>query len=381
MSVFHMRFQQVTIICVLAGFLCGGAVDRALAGTTTGMLNAIYLPQVPSSYGDQERLFASLDGTGANSVITDLPLTEQGLPDTGKIANIVYLIHKANLKAVIVVPVRRLPGLLELHRNWEDVRYDLARDSSSRAGMLDLFRPEVVLYLSDLVKRIASYSVDGILLGQDFVYGPGDGMSDWALDKARKRLGEPVRQNKLFRRIARGPDGVHVEEYGDLFWKWAEFKRDRMLQVYDAVSAAAKSVKTSVFLGIPAPVILPVPLSREVLAQYSYDMGAFRQRNVDYYWTHIVSSDMKERQAMTYRQVMEATARISLSTATSVKDLEKRIIILDATGKNGRFLSLSELEEARDLVANSGVSGIAFSITCDTILPKTFLQKMFESRD
>jgi hypothetical protein len=311
----------------------------------------------------------------------ELPLTEQGLPDTGKIPNIIYLVHKADLKAVIIVPVRRIPGLLELHRDWDDVRYDLVRDSSDRAGMLDLFRPEVVLYLVDLVKRIASYPVDGILLGQDFVYGPGDGMSDWALDKARERLGEPVRQKKLFRRIARGPEGALVEEYGELFWKWAEFKRDRMLQVYDAVAAAARSGKASVFVGIPAPVILPVPVSREVLARYSYDMGAFRQRNVDYYWTYIASCDMKECQQMTYRQVMEATARMARSTAMSVKDLEKRIIVLDATGKDGRFLSLSELEEARDLVANSGVSGVAYSINQDTILPKMFLQKMFAPRD
>ncbi len=380
----HYRYAgslRLAAVCfIMTMFLCGGMVGECLAQPRDDVMKAFYLRDVPTSYAGADGLFASLQDTGANTVIIELPLTPQGLPDVNTIPNVVYLAHKAGLKVAVILPVRQLPGVLALHRDWEDLRYDLGRGSTVRSGMLDLFRTDAVLYLADLVKKLVFYSVDTVLFGQDFAYGPGDGMSDVALARARDLIGEPVQAKKIFTRHSRGAEGAPVEEYGDQFWKWAEVKRDRLLRVYDILTAAGRSVKGTTMFGIPAPVILPVPLEREVLARYSYDMGAFQKRNVDYYWTRIATRSMKERGNLMSRQITELVSRTASSTATTVKEAEKRVVVLDAASLDGKFLPLSEIEEVSELVINSGKCGIAYAVAPDTVVPKDFMQKLFGRR-
>ncbi len=377
----HYRYSgslHVVAFClIMVVLLCGGMAGECFAQARDDVMKAFYLRDVPASYAGADGLFASLQDTGANTVIIELPLTPQGFPDTNTIPNVVYLAHKAGLKVAVILPARQLPGVLALHRDWEDVRYDPGRGSTLRSGMLDLFRTDAVLYLAELVKKLVFYSVDVVLFGQDFVYGPGDGMSEVALARARELIGEPVQAKKMFSRPSRVADGAPVTEYGDQFWKWAEVKRDRLLQVYDILTAAGRSVKGTTRFGIPAPVILPVPLEREVLARYSYDMGAFQKRNVDYYWTRIATREMKERGNLTNWQVTELVSRTASSTAAIVKESQKRVVVLDAASLDGKLLPLSEIEEVSELVSNSGKCGIAYCVAPDTVVPKAFMQKLF----
>ncbi len=380
----HHRYSgslRLAAVCLTtAMFLCGGIAGECLAQPQDDVMKAFYLRGVPTSYAGADGLFASLQDTGANTVMIELPLTPQGLPDVNTIPNVVYLAHKAGLKVAVILPARQLPGVLALHRDWEDVRYDLARGSTVRSGMLDLFRTDAVLYLAELVKKLVFYSVDVVLFGQDFAYGPGDGMSDVARARAKELIGESLQTKKMFSRPSRGAGGAPVEEYGEQFWKWAEIKRDRLLQVYDILTAAGRSVKGTTMFGIAAPVILPVPLEREVLARYSYDMGAFQKRSVDYYWTRIETRAMKERGNLTNWQVTELVSRTASSTAATIKESQKRVVVLDAASLDGKLLPLSEIEEVSKLVSNSGKCGIAYCVAPDTVVPKAFMQKLFGGR-
>ena len=341
-----------------------------------GRLNAFYVRRIPRSYPDQERLLGSLQDCGASAAIIDLPVSEDGLPDATQLPNMVYLIHKAGLQVFVVVPVRRLPGVLRVHPDWEDERYDLVERATSGSGMLDIFKTDVVLYLTEITKSVAAFSVDGILYGQDFMLGPGDAMSDWAIERAEKQLGERVRPKTLFMKAKHSEFGTSGS-FAPLFWRWEEIKRDRLLQVYDAMAAAGRAVRGSLRFGIPAHVVLPVYNQKEMFAKYAYDMGKFKERAIDYYWTWIDLSDRTHWQGPSYRQAMEIISRTATSTASSVNDLERRSIVLNGTTADGRMRPLSELEESTELVRNSGPSGIVFTVMDDTSPPKEFMHKIF----
>ena len=109
------------------------------------------------------------------------------MPDKDYYPNIVYLAHQAGLRIYFILPVRNIPTVLADHPSWEDMRYDLQSGTTQPTGRLNLFNQEVVAYLSALFKDLASYSIDGILLGEDFYYSETEGMQSNALEDYKNR--------------------------------------------------------------------------------------------------------------------------------------------------------------------------------------------------
>lgn len=381
MSVIRDANNRPLMVFFLSLFLImASCTGTSLAQSSSQVVRAYYFKKLPADYKKKEVLIASLKDTGANTVILELPMSEQGFPDLGKIPDSVYLAHQAGLKIYIVLPTRQISGILSQHKDWEDARYDLGSGTIQPTGKLDLFNRTVVVYLASLAKEIASFSVDALLLGPDFYYAPVEGIGPAAREQTMIDLKWAPDPRMLFKKVINGPDGVIIEKYGENYGKWTELKRDRLLYVFDQIRKAGRSVNAGLKIGIPIPVVMPVTTVDQIFTEFAYDMSAFRKMNCDYYWTAIEYLNIKSKKDLTYRQTMEQVSRIANSAVTTVKLPDQVILALQATTEHGRMLPLYEIEEISELVRNSGETGIAFIVGQDAAVNRTFMKKIFRSQ-
>jgi hypothetical protein len=351
--------------------------ETAFAQTSEQLVRAYYFKWMPSDYKKQELLVASLRDTGANTLILELPMNEQGYPDLRKIPNSVYLAHQAGLEIHIVLPTRQYPGILSRHGDWEDNRYALGSGTVQPTGKLDLFNRAAVEYLTSLAKEIASYSVDALLLGPDFYYAPTEGIGPAALEQTNIDLKWAPDPRTLFQKVRRGAEGTIIEEYGEDYGKWTGFKRDRLLYVFDQIRKAGRSVKGGLKLGVPIPIVMPVTTADRIFTQFAYDINAFRKLNTDYYWTAIEYREIRTRLNVTSRQSMELLSRIANSAVTAVKMPDQVILALQATTDTGSVIPLFEMEEITGLVRSSGKTGIAYIMGPNAMVNRIFMKKIF----
>lgn len=336
-----------------------------------------HVRELPSSYAAQERFLSQLKDSGANTVIIDLPLNSAGQPDTVALPNSVYLVHQAKMRIFVVMPTRRLKAMLERHPDRMDLRYDVEDRSVHESGNADLFHPEIMTYLAHVAKTIASYSVDGILLGDDFQYASGDGVSRIALAEAGNKLGEELKPKKLFETVTREPDGGITVRPGGLFARWTETKRDRLVEVLEAIRKAARSAKPAIVVGVSVPIDLPMSIPADMLVRHGFDVNAYRKADVDYYWTKIQYRSSATGQQLSPGEGAVVLARSVNAAIGALRDHEKLIIVLPATTESGRALSLSEIEDSTDVVRRRADTGIVYSITPTTIPSATLTRKLF----
>jgi hypothetical protein len=215
----------------------------AAAETPPNPTNAFFLSAVPADYAKLEKYFAALKDGGANTVIIG-PLAG-GVPDGDALPNIVYLAHASGLRIYFVLPTRGWPGALREHPEWEDMRYDLNSGTLQATGRLDLFQPEAVDYLVKLYRDVASYSIDGILFGEDFYYRDTEGMSAAALEEYKKRFTNALIPGKAIVRVGSTGNGPEVLEYGEGFREWTELKKERLAGALQSIDRKSTRLNSS----------------------------------------------------------------------------------------------------------------------------------------
>jgi hypothetical protein len=363
----------ILVACMM--FTCPHGPASAAAKTQPALTNAFFLTLVPTDYAKLEKYFAALKEGGANTVIIG-PLAG-GVPDGDALPNIIYLAHASGLRIFFVLPARGWAAALREHPEWEDMRYDLNSGTLQATGKLDLFQPEAVDYLVKLYRTIASYSIDGILLGEDFFYRDTEGMSAAALEEYKKRFTNALIPGKAIVRVGSTSSGPEVLEYGEGFRDWTELKKERLAGAFQNIMSAARKVNSDVKFGIPLHGA-GLASADEALVKYAYDMNAFQTLNVDFYWIAIPHRDIRESRRLNYKKGMEELARIAQAATTTVKDPSKALIVLQTTTVSGKVLPFSEIEEATTLVRKGGEPCLAYMISPDRTLPLALTRKLFK---
>ena len=378
MGIKHLKSRIFAAAVLLLIVFSLVRIQDSRASASMPYVNAFSVTKLPKSYPSMEAFFASLRNTGANTVIIDLPMTDAGFPAMNVIPNVVYLAHQAGFKLFVVLPTRRLDGPLSKHDDWEDMRYDLSSERYERTGKLDLFQQPAVDYLAALAKELAAFSVDAVLLGRDFSYGPTEGMSRFAVNDASQRLGSDLHPSKLYRKIENGPDGPFVRNFTELFQRWTALKRDRLLAVYQAIAKSVHTANSTVKVGIPVPITYPLMNTGEIFTQHSYDMNAFRNLNVDYFWTGIPYRALQKQQGLSNRQTTELVSRIAHAAVTASKDAAKTIIVVPMADENAsQNYPFSEIEEITALIKQAGETGRAYGINPGVSVNREFTNKLF----
>lgn len=376
----NSRSRTIILLIMIMTPILTCLADISFSQPSPPLIHAYYFKSLPSDYKKQEMLIASLKDTGANTLILELPMNEQGFPDISSIPNSVYLAHQAGLKLHIVLPTRQMPGIISQHKDWEDSQYALGSGTVQSTGKLDLFNKAAVDYLTSLAREIASYSVDALLLGPDFYYAPVEGIGQAAREQTVIDLKWAPDPRTLFKKVSRSSDGPIIEEYGEHYGKWTALKRDRLLHVFDQVRKAGRSVNAGLKIGVPIPVIMPVTTADKIFTLFAYDVSAFRKMNSDYFWTAIEYRDIKLKQNLTNRQAMEQLSRMANSAITAVKSPEQVVLCLQATTEAGMVIPLFEMEEITELARSSGKTGIAYIIGPDATVNRTFMKKIFRNQ-
>ena len=377
MKKYLVRTMLVMMFAALVAATGGGPVREASAmpKPQTVPVNAFYLMNVPQEYVKLEKLLPVLKSNGADTIMVEL-WTGGARMDNDALANLTYLAHQSGLKIFVIVQTRENKTLLAEHPEWEDMQYDLGSGTIQPTGRLDLFQQPVVEHIKDVIKDIASYSVDGILLGSDFYYGDVEGMSVVAQEAYKQKLNASVIGGSMYKTVKENGNGYKVEEYGEGFMAWAGIKRDRLTEILREVMKTALQVNPGVKFGLPLHVdgfTTPV----EALTRYSYDMTAFRKIDVDYYWIAIPHRELRAKQGLNYKMSMELISRSAKIAMTMAKDPVRTIVAIQTTASSGRILPLSEIEEASLLVKKYGEPGIAYMINPDSQPPAALTKKMF----
>jgi hypothetical protein len=372
----HGRVHIVVLSLVAcAVFTCSHGFATAAAEMPPDPTNAFFLATVPTDYNKLEKFFAALKEGGANTVI--IGPVAGSVPDGDVLPNIVYLAHASGLKILFVLPARGWTAALSEHPEWEDMRYDLNSGTLQATGKLDLFQPDAVDYLVKMYRAVASYSVDGILLGGDFSYRDTEGMSVRAMEEYKKRYGVALITGRALARVGSVTDGPAVIEYGEGFREWTELKKEHLAGALQSIMTAALKVNGDIKFGIPlqGP---ELESPNEALSKYAFDVNALRAFNADFYWMPILHRDIRESKRLNYKKSMEELARIAQAATTMVKDPCKALIVLQTTAVSGKILPFSEIEEATALVKKSGEPCIAYMISQNRTLPVALTRKLFK---
>ncbi|HWR73262.1 MAG TPA: family 10 glycosylhydrolase [Nitrospirota bacterium] len=339
-------------------------------------IKAFWIAELPADHDAVEKLFLSYRDAGADTVVVG-PLSTAGPLTIKVLPHIVFLAHKTRLKIYVTVSTRRDVELLRSHPQWEDRRYDLESRSLKTEAALDLFRPEVVAHLVNTVQNIARYSVDGILMDEDFTYEETDGMSREVFAAYQKKYAKEPVPKKLFVKVERMGTSYRVAEYGEGFENLIRMKLDRLGEVFKALKDASRSENRDVQFGVPLR-FSGYENILGTLPHYTRLVRAFKRAEPDFYWIVIPHRD---KEGLSYKQGMESVARAAKIIATAVEEKDKAVVVLSMMNKDGRLLAYTELEEATDMVRTSGISSVVYRVKKELGLPVPITRKLFNTQN
>ncbi|HUJ17313.1 MAG TPA: hypothetical protein VL197_04910 [Nitrospirota bacterium] len=341
-------------------------------------VNGIYLLAPPTDYKVFEERVIVYRKAGADTLIIR-PVTDRGGVNRQLLAKAVFFAHHAGMRLFVVLPTRSMSALIEQHPDWEDMYYDPRSGTVEPSGTLDLFNPYVTVYLSDLFRDIAGYSVDGIILDEDFSYSDTEGMSDLALDRYRKKYGSSLSVRSAFGMLPgiRDQKTHSLELYGEGFWNLAEMKKNALLVLLRNIMQASRAVNKQVTFGIALHVPGLFLKDRELLAWYGHDLETLKKMDINYYWLAIPHREDRTQQDSTDKMAIETASRTVISWLALVNEPGRIIIAIQTFSSSGKILPLSEIEEVAMQVKKTGNPGLAFMVEQETELPPELTRKIF----
>jgi len=340
-------------------------------------VNAFFLQSIPERYRDLEILFQRLKSGGANTVIAR-PLKRNGAIDAVALTNLTFLSHKEGLRIYVVLPTRFDSSALKAHPEWEDIRYDLESGTLKATGSMDLANPQVLAHLVKRFKEVAAFSVDGILLDEDFRYASTEGLSSSILKEYTRKYGSPFAAKKVFAKVSTEITEMDRGTFDASYWQWSELKRDAVVNAAQELGKACRAVQSAIKFGIP----LHVPggeMPQQALARFAYDMNAFRKLDVDFYWFAFRSFEDEGTGGRSYKKKnFEYFSRLVKAASTMQKDPLKMIIAIPATA-SGKMLPLFEIEDTTALALQAGkTTGIAYIVEQTAVPPAALTKKLFK---
>ncbi len=343
-------------------------------------MSALYLMNQPADYEMFEELVKSYRDTGADTMIIR-PIGNTGVLDRKILAKSVFFAHAAGLKLYVLLPTRGIRWVLAEHPDWQDVRYDVRTGRLEPCDKLDLFNPHVTVYLTDLFRDIAEYSIDGIILDEDYYYSDTEGMSGRALAGYRQKFGSSFPLRKALGQVSGElPQDHAVDRFGEAFWRLAELKKAKLLLLLQNIMQASRAVNKQIVFGVTLHVPGLFLEEKELLAWYSHDLKAFRKVDVNFFWLALPHRDIRAQKDINYKKSIETVSRIAVSSLSLVNDPARIVFAVQTVAVDGKPLSISEIEEVTTQVRKTGDTGIAFMVVPDSGLSADLTRKIFKGR-
>lgn len=201
------------------------------------------------------------------------------------LANLVQAAHRHHLRVFAWMSVRQMEWKLRSNPKWADLKYDPRKMSLSTSEMMDLFQPVTRDYIMSLYQDLASYSIEGIMFGDDLFYKAEEGLGEGAQRQFMQDFGESF-PPKVLQQTSR--TGIS----SSVFWRWVGWKSRQASYFLDELKQAVKKANPSLQLGVflsEEAVLNPV----QALARNSQDLLEVKHLMLDYY---VIDVDLSHAQ-------------------------------------------------------------------------------------
>lgn len=123
-----------------------------------------------------------------------------------------------------------------------DREFDLTSQKERTIPKLDLFNPESIKHLEVLFKDLAAYPIDGVLFQDDLLIKHMEGVSPYGRFIYFRTFNKLLNPSAMYTELLLKEDGrVARISYADEFWRWAQLKNRRLIEVSRRLISAVKA--------------------------------------------------------------------------------------------------------------------------------------------
>lgn len=128
-----------------------------------------------------------------------------------------------------------------------DQEYVLSDSQYKKIPKLDLFNDKAIWNLENLYKDLAKYSIDGVLVQDDYVMRHMEGFGTEARTDYAGTFGKTLDAKKMFSDLELKPNGrVKRVSYTDEFWQFQNWKNKRLNYVAQKLSQTIREINPDI---------------------------------------------------------------------------------------------------------------------------------------
>ncbi|MEK6589325.1 MAG: poly-beta-1,6-N-acetyl-D-glucosamine N-deacetylase PgaB [Nitrospinota bacterium] len=277
--------------------------------------------------------------------------------------------HENNMKIFVLMTTRKSDWLIERNPDLRESLYDLKSGDIVKGESLNIFNLQVVEILKDVYRDLARYNIDGIIFQDDLVLRHTEGFSQEARLLFRQDTDFEAEPSLMYKDIFESYGKYYVSSYTPSFWKWSEWKSQRLLLLASELMSAAREVNPDLKFAINL-YYETLTSPRNALAWLSQDFNGVAKYKFDYFSVMAYHRQMEKELGLSGDEIYRMLSEMVGTITNKVNDPQKILIkvqLVDWDTK--RDISDTEIEKVIHSVKKNGnVSLSLVPVTEDTSL-------------
>jgi biofilm PGA synthesis lipoprotein PgaB len=326
--------------------------DEAFGRSLDQMRNAgvnTLIFRVFQNPGDRKHGF--IQGTARMGVYFE---TDQAPVVEDVLGRVCFMAHQRGMKVFAWMTTRQSAWVLQKRLDLSGWMYDPEKRNLIRTAGLDLFHPEVVVYLQELYNDLAQYPIDGILFQDDLVLRHTEGFGPEAERLYLDSFGKVLQPAHLF-----VTDHGRVK-YKPEFWTWADWKNKRILEVIDAIVEVVSMERPDILWALNG-YYESVTDPGNGLAWYSQNLARALAHRIDYLSIMAYHRQIMEELQISYHEALKLLTAMSQDAVFIAKNPDRVLMKIQAMDwKTEQPLPGNEIRQVLDAVLTGGRTGLIY---------------------
>lgn len=273
------------------------------------------------------------------------PLVYDLLPDIAQIC------HRYNLKLFAWMNTRDAVYGMDDNPDLMTWRYDPAGDALKVGSGLNLFHPEVENYLVGLYRDLATYDIDGILVGDDLLLRLDEGFSH----QARKTYAELYSRSLDPALVLQGIDptadqGADLSNLSRELWNFSKMKCERIVELQEALCRAVKEIRPTLPFGVSFNFLASSDLQKGMI-YLAQDLSRSSEAGFNYYAVATYQKQIARQLSLDQKQLYQYINEV-ISRSKAIVGRPQRVLIQVqlVDWQTETYIEPREVQELLDLV-------------------------------
>jgi len=259
------------------------ALEKTIKKLRSQGVNALVVRMYQNHWQPYHRLSRKLAPVGVYYKSHFAPLVDDLLTP------LIDLVRRYNMRIFVRISSRRCDWASERNPQWQDTGFDPAtgKELVPIVG-LNLFNYHVRYYLINLLRELAQFPIDGIVLSDDFSLGPVEGYSveslaEFSMESQQKNISNDIK--KWFGNLIPGVDGgYYINKFPDFLVQYFKWRSRRLGEFVAEIVKNIRLVDPTMGVGftLKSNFLLP-KFTEQVLLSSSLDLDEIVKANFDYY--------------------------------------------------------------------------------------------------